>query len=137
MSNSMCSKLTSAKTTPIDPANIYILKVNRNTRERLEIRPKLSMENQNDVIIVNFEHISHLRILIDHWKSPYNSPATLKAISLGDAWLFYGLVCQGARFINKPIKDVQISYWTLCRSLMYVQFRSRIRWQFVDAVRCN
>ena len=54
------------------PAGIYLLKVNnRNTRTRCEICSKLTMKtpeqrhwHRSGVCIVNFEHISHLVLVI-------------------------------------------------------------------------
>ena len=43
------------------PAGIYLLKVkNRNTSARCEICSKLTIKTPKGVIIINFEHISHL-----------------------------------------------------------------------------
>ena len=51
-----------------DPANMYLFKVNnKSTRKRCEICPKLRIKTPErrhwrrfGVVIVNFEHISHL-----------------------------------------------------------------------------
>ena len=53
---------TLPKTRSFTPVGIYLFKVNnRNTRTRCEICSEL--RHQNDVFIVNFEHISHLVLL--------------------------------------------------------------------------
>ena len=52
------------------PANIYLLKVDsKNTRKRLEIFSKLTIKtperrHRSGVFIVNFEHISHLFLVL-------------------------------------------------------------------------
>ena len=59
-------------TTTIDPAFIYLLKVNkRNTRRRCEICSKLTIKIPerrqwccSGIFIVNFEHISHLLVFL-------------------------------------------------------------------------
>ena len=43
------------------PDGMYLLKVNnRNRRRRSKISSKFTKKHQNDVFIINFEHISHL-----------------------------------------------------------------------------
>ena len=56
----------------VDAANTYLFKVNnRNTRKRCEVCPKLTIKTPEwrhwhrfDVFIVNFEHISHLFVVL-------------------------------------------------------------------------
>ena len=50
-----------------DPANIYLFKVNTNTRKKCEICSKLTIktvERRSGVIILNFEHISNLFLML-------------------------------------------------------------------------